>query len=311
MVLQKIASNRILNYHTCHPRHMVNNTVKSFISRALSHTSKKYHNEIKEKITEILVCNNFTRKYIEKQLTTARFATSKSISRSTDMDRAESQFEQFSSSILQNEVLSSTHIGQKIEYITTKSCDDQNKNMKNNIQNQKFVSMQYIPELTDSLPGRLKTFIPEVKVANVPPCLNRSLFINLKDKLPKAAQSNVVYKINCDGCEKCYIGETSQKLSQRMLQHNNDWKNRFHYEKPPTALAEHAKDSNHPFDFLNPKILYRSNNKRKLQINEANNILIHDDTTCHFKGDVNNISFVYYDLLKSTQRGKIRCQSQI
>ncbi|KAI4476636.1 hypothetical protein M0804_013415 [Polistes exclamans] len=42
----------------------------------------------------------------------------------------------------------------------------------------------------------------------------------LKDKVDKLEQSNLVNKIPCV-CDKCYIGQTKQKLKKRLEQHRN------------------------------------------------------------------------------------------
>ncbi|KAI4476635.1 hypothetical protein M0804_013414 [Polistes exclamans] len=45
----------------------------------------------------------------------------------------------------------------------------------------------------------------------------------LRPVVDKPEQSNLVYKIPCV-CDKCYIGQTKQKLKKRLEQHKNDCK---------------------------------------------------------------------------------------
>lgn len=35
-------------------------------------------------------------------------------------------------------------------------------------------------------------------------------------------KSNVVYRVNCSGCDGSYIGQTKQHLKDRIYQHKND-----------------------------------------------------------------------------------------
>lgn len=54
-----IASNRLLNYHSKHPKNMVVNVAKSFIKRVLSVSHKSFHAQNLEEITRILTKNSF------------------------------------------------------------------------------------------------------------------------------------------------------------------------------------------------------------------------------------------------------------
>ena len=43
-----------------------------------------------------------------------------------------------------------------------------------------------------------------------------------KEKLDKINQHNVVYKIECDNCDSCYIGETKRAVSIRIKEHRQN-----------------------------------------------------------------------------------------
>ena len=43
--------------------------------------------------------------------------------------------------------------------------------------------------------------------------------LNAKDSIPKSLKSFVVYKFVCQGCNACYIGETTHHFSIRTKQH--------------------------------------------------------------------------------------------
>ena len=43
--------------------------------------------------------------------------------------------------------------------------------------------------------------------------------VNVKDPVPKFLKSFVVYKFVCPGCNACYIGETTRRLSTGIKEH--------------------------------------------------------------------------------------------
>ena len=73
-----------------------------------------------------------------------------------------------------------------------------------------------------------------------------------------------IYKVNCNNCDKMYIGESSL-LKKRMKQHA---KNVDEHENK-TALTNLAIKFNHTFDFTDVKLLdkERNNMKRKRKEN--------------------------------------------
>lgn len=61
-----MASNRLVNYYSAHPRHMIFNIAKSFIRKILTISHREFHKANKKRIFEILEKNNFPVKIIEK-----------------------------------------------------------------------------------------------------------------------------------------------------------------------------------------------------------------------------------------------------
>ena len=41
----------------------------------------------------------------------------------------------------------------------------------------------------------------------------------VKDSVPNALRSRVVYKFTCAGCHACYVGETTQHFATRVYEH--------------------------------------------------------------------------------------------
>ena len=103
----------------------------------------------------------------------------------------------------------------------------------------------------------------------------------------KMNKSGVVYKINCAGCEKIYIGQTSKTAEERIKQHmDNIGKNHSAYSN----LVNHHRTTNHNFLFKEVAIIAQDNNDKKREIKETlltkkfNNITINDISfnTCIF-----------------------------
>ena len=90
-----------------------------------------------------------------------------------------------------------------------------------------------------------------------------------------------------------YVGETSQRLKDRVAQHKYD----VSKSKDNTALASHALKEGHIFDFSNVSILGREEKEKKRRILEVINIIKRNDCTVNFKSDVNNVSKVCTSLL--------------
>ncbi|KAI4492377.1 hypothetical protein M0804_002168 [Polistes exclamans] len=98
-----------------------------------------------------------------------------------------------------------------------------------------------------------------------------SIYTKLKDRVDKLEQSNLVYKIPCV-CDKCYIGQTKQKLKKRLDQHKNDCKPMNAQKSNITALAEHHFSTGHNFKFDETNILDKEDNWYKRNISEMYHI---------------------------------------
>ena len=105
--------------------------------------------------------------------------------------------------------------------------------------------------------------------------------------------SNVVYKIDCKGCNNCYIGQTKNYLHSRLNNHKNDVKK--HLNK--TALSTHAITHQHSFDFNDTSILAQESNLKKRLFLEMAHILKYK--TINFNRDIENLSHIYHNVIKS------------
>lgn len=109
-----------------------------------------------------------------------------------------------------------------------------------------------------------------------------------------------MYHIPCTNCDRCYIGETIRKLGKRLCEHKTDQKNAL--RKAATALASHVQQFGHQFDFNRTSILQQERTKRRLELQEVHQIIIHENQACNFKSDSAHISPVYFNLIKSVDK---------
>lgn len=67
-----IASNRILNFHSKHPKNMVRNVAKSFIRRVFAVSYQSFHQQNLQEVKRILAKNSFPDKMVEAMIKEVR-----------------------------------------------------------------------------------------------------------------------------------------------------------------------------------------------------------------------------------------------
>lgn len=139
----------------------------------------------------------------------------------------------------------------------------------------KFMSLPFIPGLTQKL-CHILSGIENLKIAKYYPHSLSLLFSSLKAKIPTLLRCDCVYLISCKDCSSVYVGQTSQNLKRRIALHKSDI--RIHPER--CALAGHASNLGHQFNFDETKILCQNNNLTKRTFLEM----------CYIKENVNNIN---------------------
>ena len=72
--------------------------------------------------------------------------------------------------------------------------------------------------------------------------------------MKKDEQHGLIYSFACNDCAGVYIGQTEQKLKNRIKQHISD-RNSKTLKVNSTAAYQHSKNLNHTFDFVNTRIL--------------------------------------------------------
>lgn len=157
----------------------------------------------------------------------------------------------------------------------------------------KYHTLPTISFLTDELVNILK--VDNVKIARKNTFMVKQLYSNTKDQIPTQKKSDVVYLVPCSSCELVYVGQTTQQLKRRLIQHKSDIKN----PAKKCALAEHSRITNHIMNFGETKILELEKAARKRCFLEMYHIK-KNSNTMNSKSDIQGISNIYSYLINFT-----------
>jgi hypothetical protein len=122
-------------------------------------------------------------------------------------------------------------------------------------------SMVFYPKISDGLTNIFKNYgvnIVTSKNNNL-----KALLGTTKDKIEEGGKSGI-YKIQCEECDKCYVGQTKRNIDIRFKEHLRNVKNQ---EDDKSPVAEHLLNTNH--NIKSAKLLKNVNNYRELNIREA------------------------------------------
>ena len=92
-----------------------------------------------------------------------------------------------------------------------------------------------------------------------------SSFFSLKDKMPSALRSYVVYKFYCAGCNASYVGETTRYFNVRVHEH-------LHKKSQPSSVFTHLeadKKCRNACDSSCFDVIDKDNSPFRLKIKEA------------------------------------------
>jgi len=114
-----------------------------------------------------------------------------------------------------------------------------------------------------------------------------------KDQLMNSQETEVVYKLNCNNCDKVYIGQTKRHLGTRVKEHLNNIKSTSgNY----SVVSNHRLLFNHDFQWDKPIILHKERNRKKREIAEM--FLIKKfDNNINLQKDTENLNHIYNKLL--------------
>ncbi|KAI4476044.1 hypothetical protein M0804_013913 [Polistes exclamans] len=167
------------------------------------------------------------------------------------------------------------------------------------LNNKRIIKFPFIKPLSNKIKKCFKN--TNVKLVFYNLVKINSIYTKLKDRVDKLEQSNLVYKIPCV-CDKCYIGQTKQKLKKRLEQHKNDCKPINAQKSNITALAEHHFSTGHNFKFDETNILDKEDNWYKRNISEMYHIT--NNNTVNYRTDTNNLNNIYNEILKFNYHNK-------
>lgn len=174
--------------------------------------------------------------------------------------------------------------------------------------NKKYAGIHYVPVLSENIARTFRTCIPDPSIAPRPAKRLNTSFSNMKSKIGKFGQRNVVYKIPCKEHTTCtedyYIGHTGRRICIRSGQHEVDYENR-HRTNGKTALIRYALTMEekigreHSPDFENTTILDREPNETKREFIEACFIWMHGNRSNNFVRDKNSLHNNYTHIINT------------
>ena len=87
----------------------------------------------------------------------------------------------------------------------------------------------------------------------------------MKDKIPENDKNSVVYKIECNDCNSCYIGETGRQLHTRITEHKSYVRN-FNAR---SQIVEHVTTHGHSFNWDSASVIDTHKHDKCRRILEA------------------------------------------
>ena len=92
--------------------------------------------------------------------------------------------------------------------------------------------------------------------------------LNVKDSIPKSLKFFVVYKFVCQGCNACYIGETTHHFSTRIKYHLETDKKSHIFTHPVNNETCKALSTENCFEIIDP-----TSTRFRLKLKEAMHII--------------------------------------
>ncbi|XP_011646862.1 uncharacterized protein LOC105433306 [Pogonomyrmex barbatus] len=114
-----------------------------------------------------------------------------------------------------------------------------------------------------------------------------------KDKNSLETCKTVVYKIECDNCEKCYVEQTKRQLKTRLSEHRSHIRRNTNTNPSLQIIL----DSNHDFSWDKVKILNTERDCEKRLISEMLFIKLQKDNTLNLQIDTECLHHSYVSVL--------------
>ena len=140
---------------------------------------------------------------------------------------------------------------------------ERNSNPPHNERPKRFVSAPYMQGISEKAASILRPY--NVQLSSNATKTIKSELCKLKNKRKNQEQSDVVYKLNCNDCNACYVGETGRQLKERRAEHQRDVEKR----SALSNIYQHTRQTGHEFNFEEIKVLDNENCKRKRKLLES------------------------------------------
>ncbi|KER31976.1 hypothetical protein T265_01907 [Opisthorchis viverrini] len=103
------------------------------------------------------------------------------------------------------------------------------------------------------------------EINGLPKRASMKLISRPKDNRDKTKRNNVIYQIDCNDCNKFYVGQTGRKLRTRIKEHNAAVKR----HDPLSLISIHEDQEGHKFNMENAKILAYGDTRHGREFLEA------------------------------------------
>ena len=120
-----------------------------------------------------------------------------------------------------------------------------------------YVVLPYCAGTSEALARKFRN--AGVAAHHRPYMTTRRLIVAPKDPTPISDQAGVIYRINCQDCTSCYVGETERPLRIRTKEHHRD----------SSPVASHATTKRHSIDYEHIKVLEREPDWFRRGVKEA------------------------------------------
>lgn len=161
---------------------------------------------------------------------------------------------------------------------------------KNNI----FIKIPFVSDLSLMVKKSLNKFDVRT-VSSIPKKLNN--IVNLdKDKCSHSL-NGIVYKIDCNNCNACYVGQTKRHLSTRIKEHRVGIKKHVNCH---SVVSEYRLHCGHDFDWNDVNVLHREGHTKKREIAEMF-FIKRNCNAINSQRDKERLPSIYDNILINTQ----------
>ena len=143
-----------------------------------------------------------------------------------------------------------------------------------------YISMPYVGKQSDKLKGELLSLVRscygqiDLKIIFTNKNTIGSLF-RLKERLPKALLSSVIYEFRCAQCASgTYIGSTIRSLHMRIAEHcGRSFRTGKEIQSSKSSVRDHSQSCSNPVSIDNFRVLGQEKHETHLRILESLHIL--------------------------------------